>query len=78
MITGEGRVDATTAEGKAPAEIARRCAEAGVPCVVFGGLVTVPLSGVETVALSGDPARAAEDLAELGLRLGTRLLDAAR
>ena len=78
VITGEGRVDATTAEGKAPAEIARRCAEAGVPCVVFGGLVTVPLSGVETVALSGDPARAAEDLAGLGLRLGTRLLDAAR
>jgi len=78
VITGEGRVDATTAEGKAPAEIARRCAEAGVPCVVFGGLVTVPLRGVETVALSGDPARAAEDLAGLGLRLGTRLLDAAR
>jgi glycerate kinase len=78
VITGEGRVDATTAEGKAPAEIARRCGAAGVPCVVFGGLVTEPLRGVETVALSGDPARAAEDLAELGLRLGTRLLDAAR
>ena len=78
VITGEGRVDATTAEGKAPAEVARRCGAAGVPCVVFGGLVTEPLRGVETVALSGDPARAAEDLAELGLRLGTRLLDAAR
>jgi glycerate kinase len=78
VITGEGRVDATTAEGKAPAEIARRCAAAGVSCVVFGGLVTEPLRWVETVALSGDPGRAAEDLAELGLRLGTRLLDAAR
>jgi glycerate kinase len=78
VITGEGRVDATTAEGKAPAEIARRCAETGVECVVFGGLVTQPLPGFETVALSGDPAHAAEDLAELGLRLGARLLDPAR
>jgi glycerate kinase len=78
VVTGEGRVDVTTAEGKAPAEVARRCREAGVPCVVFGGLVVEPLAGVETIALSGDPARAAEDLVELGLRLGTRLLYAAR
>jgi len=49
-----------------------------VPCVVFGGLVSTPLAGVETIALSGDPARAEQDLVELGLRLGTRLLDAAR
>ncbi len=78
VVTGEGRVDATTAEGKAPAEVARRCSEAGVPCVVCGGLVVEPLVGVETIALSGDPARAAEDLVALGLRLGARLLDAAR
>jgi glycerate kinase len=77
VVTGEGRVDATTGEGKAPAEVARRCAAAGVPCVVFGGVVSEPLAGVETIALSGDPARAARDLVELGLRLGTRLLDAA-
>ena len=48
----------------------------GVACVVFGGVVTEPLAEVETVALSGDPARATEDLVELGLRLGTRLADA--
>ena len=53
VVTGEGRVDATTAEGKAPAEVARRCSAAGVPCVVFGGVVTEPLAGAETVALSG-------------------------
>src|SRR6476646_115259 len=70
VVTGEGRVDATTAEGKAPAEVARRCAAAGVACVVFGGVVTAPLPGVETVALSGDPDLAADDLLELGLRLG--------
>jgi glycerate kinase len=78
VVTGEGRVDATTVEGKAPAEVARRCGEAGVSCVVFGGVVKEPLVGAETVSLSGNRARAAADLVELGLRLGTRLLDAAR
>ena len=66
VVTGEGRVDATTSEGKAPFEVARRCAAAGVRCVVFGGIVVEPLAGVETVALSGDPARTVEDLEELG------------
>ncbi|MBV8065053.1 MAG: glycerate kinase [Actinobacteria bacterium] len=74
VVTGEGRVDATTREGKVPFEVARRCVSAGVRCVVFGGIVVEPVPGVETVALSGDPARAAADLEELG----ARLLDAAR
>jgi glycerate kinase len=78
VVTGEGRVDATTAEGKVPAEVARRCAEAGVRCVVFGGIVVEPLPGVETVALSGEPAHAVPDLEDLGLVLGAGLLDAAR
>ncbi len=69
VVTGEGTVDRTTAEGKAPAAVARRCREAGVRCVVFGGRVVEPLPGVETVALSGDPARAREDLVALGLQL---------
>lgn len=78
VVTGEGRVDATSAEGKAPAEVVRRCAAAGTPCVVFGGLVDEPLAGAETVALSGEPAQACDDLVELGRSLGARLLDAAR
>ena len=77
VVSGEGRVDATTAEGKAPAEVAARCAAAGVPCVVFGGVVEAELAGAETVALSGDPERAFDDLVGLGRRLGARLLDAA-
>ena len=77
VVTGEGRVDATTAAGKVPAEVARRCADAGVPCVVFGGVVEQPLPNAETVALSGDPARAHDDLFALGRLLGLRLLDAA-
>jgi glycerate 2-kinase len=68
-VTGEGRVDATTALGKAPAEVVRRAA--GTRCVVFGGVVETPLPGAETVALSGDPARARADLVALGRDLVT-------
>jgi glycerate 2-kinase len=77
VVTGEGRVDATTAHGKAPAVVAARCSAAGTRCVVFGGVVEGPVAGAETVALSGVPARAARDLVELGARLGASLLDAA-
>ena len=69
MITGEGTVDATTLTGKAPGEALRICVDEGVRCVVFGGRVAVELRGAETVALSGDPARAANDLVALGERL---------
>ena len=69
VVTGEGAVDATTLHGKAPGAVARRCAVAGVRCVVFGGRVDVAVPGAETVALSGDPARAREDLRGLGARL---------
>ena len=68
-ITGEGQVDRTTAEGKVPGVVAARCAEAGVRCAVFGGRVIEELEGVETVALSGDPANAEADLEALGSRL---------
>jgi glycerate kinase len=71
VVTGEGQVDATTATGKAPGEVARRCGEAGVRCVVFGGRVVEPLPGVETVALSGERERAWKDLVELGVRLAS-------
>ena len=66
VVTGEGQVDETTAEGKAPGEVAARCAVAGVRCVVFGGRVLTRVEGAETVALSGDPDRAELDLFELG------------
>jgi glycerate kinase len=74
-VTGEGTVDRTTREGKAPFEVARRAVLAGVRCVVFGGLVQEPVPSVETVALSGDPGRATEDLHALGTRLGRDLLE---
>jgi glycerate 2-kinase len=62
VVTGEGTVDATTWEGKAPSAVARACAEHNVRCVVFGGRV---LEG-DAIPLSGNPARAREDLVELG------------
>ncbi len=66
VVTGEGRVDASTHAGKAPAAVAAATHAAGVRCVVFGGVVEAPLPEVETVALSGDPAAAEEDLRGLG------------
>jgi glycerate kinase len=67
VVTGEGTVDRTSFEGKAPGEVVCACAELGVRCLLFGGRVE---DGVEALALSGDPARAREDLEELGLRVG--------
>jgi len=67
IVTGEGTVDRTTFEGKAPGEAVRVCRELGVRSVLFGGRVQ---DGIEAVALSGDPARARDDLEELALGLG--------
>jgi glycerate kinase len=70
VVTGEGAVDETTTTGKAPYEAVRVCREEDVRCIVFGGRVELELDGAETLALSGDPARAMADLVELGERLG--------
>jgi glycerate 2-kinase len=72
VVTGEGTVDATTSRGKAPGVVARRCRALGVPCIVFGGRVERAVTGVQTVALSGDPRLARADLMSLGRRLGLR------
>jgi glycerate kinase len=75
-VTGEGTVDRTTLEGKAPGAVVRRCRRLGVPCVLFGGRVeSVEL---EARALSGDPRRAADDLAALGEELAAGLSHASR
>jgi len=66
VVTGEGTVDLTTVRGKAPGEVARRCAAAGVRCVVFGGRIGEALPELETIALSGDPNQAERDLVALG------------
>jgi glycerate kinase len=48
VVTGEGRIDAQTAFGKTALGVARRAAEAGVPCVAVGGGVTV--EGIDALA----------------------------
>ena len=69
VVTGEGTVDATTLHGKAPGAVARRCAVAGVRCVVFGGRVDVAVPGAQTIELRGHPDRARHDLIALGVQL---------
>jgi glycerate kinase len=73
VVTGEGTVDGTTTRGKAPGEVARRSRAAGIRCVVFGGRVVEPVPGVDTLALSGRPERARDDLVALGTRLAGEL-----
>ena len=43
VITGEGRIDATTLEGKAAGEVAVRCRQAGVPCHAVVGASSLSL-----------------------------------
>lgn len=74
VVTGEGAVDRTTLEGKAPGAVVRRCASLGVRCDLFGGVVR---DGIDASALSGDPSRAAEDLEALGEQLARALVERA-
>jgi glycerate kinase len=70
VVTGEGTVDATTFEGKAPGAVLRRCEALGVPCELFGGIVR---EGFTAHALSGRRALAGEDLVQLGEELALSL-----
>jgi len=72
VVTGEGTVDRATLEGKAPGAALRVCLTEGVRCAVFGGRILDRLPGAELHELSGDPARARDDLLELGSLLGAR------
>jgi glycerate 2-kinase len=69
VVTGEGTVDRSTWMGKAPSAVRDACREKGVRCAIFGGRVTERPEDVELYELSGDPARAREDLVELGAQL---------
>jgi glycerate 2-kinase len=69
VITGEGVVDRSTFEGKAPGEVVRVCAEEGVRCVLFGGRLLERPDDVEVYGLPSGPERAADDLVELGRTL---------
>lgn len=48
VVTGEGRIDEQTAFGKTALGVARRAAEAGVPCIAVGGGVNQ--GGIDALA----------------------------
>ena len=73
VVTGEGTVDETTFEGKAPGAVVGRCRRLAVRWVLFGG--RVERVGLGGRPLSGDPGRAVEDLEELGEELAGAPLD---
>ena len=53
VITGEGRFDGQSAGGKAPVEVARLAAEAGVPCALVAGAIgAATLEFSDAVSLS--------------------------
>lgn len=63
VITGEGRIDATTLEGKAVFEIAARCARAGVPVHAVVG--SSALTAAQSARLSLASIREASSIADL-------------
>jgi glycerate kinase len=74
VIVGEGRLDATTLEGKIAGEIATRARQAGVPCHAIVGTNAIdPLSArildLQVILEAGTP----ETLAAAGEDLGRRL-----
>ena len=73
VVTGEGIVDASSAEGKVTGAVVACCRREGIRCAVFGGRVETELEGAEMHALSGLPAKAREDLVALGGELASSL-----
>lgn len=76
IITGEGRIDAQTLQGKAPMAVARAAAKAGIPCVAIAGEADSKkgFDDVRTLADHfGDPSdarrRAAEGLEHIARRI---------
>jgi glycerate 2-kinase len=69
VVTGEGRIDEQTAYGKTALGVARRAADAGIPCIAVGGGVTpegiaalAPLGAV-AVPVTERPQSVAEAMA---------------
>jgi glycerate kinase len=82
-ITGEGALDEQTLSGKAPAEVARRAAAAGVACLAVAGVVRLPaerLSEAGFVAAHGlvevepDVQRCLDEPAPLLAELAARVV----
>ncbi|MBB5830986.1 glycerate kinase [Brachybacterium aquaticum] len=76
VITGEGKLDAQTLQGKGPVEVARRAAHAGLPVLAVAGAVTLDhaeLSGAG-IARAFDLVSRAKDVPD-ALARGEELLE---
>jgi glycerate kinase len=86
VVTGEGKLDAQTLQGKGPAEVARRGAAAGLPVLAVAGAVTLEAreladAGIDEafdlVSRAADVpeaiSRGAELLEEMGREIGRSL-----
>jgi glycerate kinase len=61
VVTGEGRLDEQTLEGKAAGEVAVRCRQAGVACHAVVGQAAIDdfsfrILALDSLAEAGDPA----------------------
>lgn len=82
VITGEGRFDGQSAGGKAPVEVARLAAAAGVPCALVAGSIEAPTTGFAAAhalaELAGSTAAAIADPLPSLHRAGALLASASR
>jgi glycerate kinase len=70
VVTGEGRIDEQTLEGKAAGEVAVRCRQAGVACHAIVGQDAIDDFNLRVLALDGlDEATTAEELRTAGRAL---------
>jgi len=53
VLTGEGSLDAQTAQGKLVARVAARAKRAGIPVLAFAGRVAIPPKAVSSLGLAG-------------------------
>ena len=74
IVTGEGRIDTQTLEGKAVGEVAVRCRQAGVPCHAIVGTSALDAFDQRILDLQTvDEARTRDDLRAAAERLGKSL-----
>lgn len=77
VVTGEGRFDGQSEAGKAPTEVARRAAEAGVAVALVAGAITAATdrfaASVSLTDLAGDGAAAMADPVRWLERAGAEL-----
>ena len=82
VVTGEGKLDEQTLQGKGPAEVARRAQQRGLPVAAVAGAITLSAAqlddaGIEEAwdltSLAGSSRLALENGAELLVEVGRSL-----